>query len=207
MISIVNYGMGNIRSVQNALQFIGAKSRVIGASDEILRSDKIILPGVGSFRAAMENIRKQNLEESLNEAVLKRRIPILGICLGMQLLADLGEEDGLTKGLGWIRGSVKRFPDEKLSIKVPHIGFNTVHFNSANSAMGHDLGAHADFYFVHSYRMVCQDIQDVSSWVDYGEKFVASVHKENIFGVQFHPEKSQNNGLTLLKNFCEWWGR
>jgi len=207
LISIVNYGMGNIRSIQNALQFIGSKSCVIRAGDEILRSDKIILPGVGSFRVAMENIRKQDLEAALNEAVLKRHTPILGICLGMQLLADTGEEDGLTKGLGWIRGSVKRFPDEKLSIKVPHIGFNTVRFNPADSPLYNDLGAQADFYFVHSYRMICDDQEDVSSWADYGERFVASVHKENIFGVQFHPEKSQNNGLILLKNFCEWEGR
>ena len=204
MISIVNYGMGNIRSIQNALKFIGVESRIVRTPDEILKSDKLILPGVGSFRVAMENIRKQNLEEALNEAVLKRRIPILGICLGMQLLADWGEEDGLTKGLAWIRGAVKRFPDEKLSVKVPHIGFNTVRFDSAESSIYDDLGAQADFYFVHSYRMICEDPKATFSWVEYGEKFVAGVHKDNIVGVQFHPEKSQSNGLMLLKNFCKW---
>ena len=202
MISIVNYGMGNIRSVQNALSYVGGASRVVSSPEEILKSSKLILPGVGSFRAAMENIRRENLELPLNEAVLKRGAPILGICLGMQILAEEGEEDGPTKGLGWIRGRVQRFPAEKLSIKVPHIGFNSVEFEPSKPGLFQALGGKADFYFVHSYRMVCAR-EDVSCWANYGEKFIAGVQKKNIFGLQFHPEKSQSNGLSVLKKFLE----
>ncbi len=203
MISIVNYGMGNIRSIQNALEFLGFDSYVASDSQEILASQKLILPGVGSFALAMENIKQKGLFEVLNESVIVKKIPILGICLGMQLLADDGEEDGLSYGFGWIPGSVRRFEADKLSIKIPHIGFNTVYFNQKNNLLFNDLGISADFYFVHSYKMICKDEIYISSWADYGEKFVTSVQKENIFGVQFHPEKSQSNGLKVLRSFCK----
>lgn len=204
MVDIVNYGMGNIRSVENALRYLGHESRVIDSPEQVSKSAKLILPGVGSFRAAMENIRRLGLFEPLDEAVRGKKTPILGICLGMQLLAEHGEEDGPSEGLGWIRGAVLRFPEASLSIKVPHIGFNTAHFETRRNGLFSGLKERADFYFVHSYRLVCEDAGLVSSWANYGERFAASVQNGNIFGTQFHPEKSQFNGLQVLKNFCEW---
>lgn len=195
--------MGNLHSIQSALNYIGFESCLIDYPEQILESEKIILPGVGSFRMAMENIKNRNLLDALNEVVLEKRVPILGICLGIQLLAEEGEEGGLTKGLGWIQATVKRIPAEHLSMKVPHIGFNTVNFVKKNYTLFEGLGTHSDFYFVHSYRMLCKNSDDVSGWAEYGERFVASVQKDNIFGTQFHPERSQSNGLTVLKNFGE----
>lgn len=206
MISILNYGMGNIRSVQNALNYIGIESKVINTSKEVLKSEKLILPGVGSFRLAMNNIRERNLFDALNVAVLEEHKPILGICLGMQLMGEVSYEDGLTKGFGWIKGSIKKFPTEKLSIKVPHVGFNTVYFKKGKNKLYKGLGRKADYYYVHSYRIAYDEYIEVTGWTEYGEKFIASIEKENIFGTQFHPEKSQSNGLKLLKNFAELMG-
>ena len=202
IISIVNYGMGNLRSVQGALSYLGFESRLVSTPEEILQSETLILPGVGSFAAAMANIRRLELESPLNEMVLARGVPVLGICLGMQLLAEVGEEDGPTRGLGWIRGRVERFNLSDPTLKVPHIGFNTATFVPAASSVFNGLGDHADFYFVHSYHLICDRETDVRAWVDYGGPFVAAVERENIFGTQFHPEKSQSNGLKLLKNFA-----
>tara|TARA_B100000315_G_scaffold127921_1_gene117644 strand:+ start:16908 stop:17531 length:624 start_codon:yes stop_codon:yes gene_type:complete len=203
MISIVNYKMGNIRSIQNALDFLEFDSRVIDSPKGILTSKKLILPGVGSFRVAMEHIKSMGLFDALNEAVLEKKAPILGICLGMQLLAIEGEEDGLTKGFGWVPGKVKHFPSKDFSLKIPHIGFNTVYFQNRTKNIFEGLNDHADFYFVHSYRMISEEPEKyVSSWANYGEKFAASVQYKNIFGTQFHPEKSQSNGLIVMKNFC-----
>jgi len=203
LISILNYGMGNIRSVQNALNYIGVENQVITSTSQILESEKLILPGVGSFRLAMENIKKKKLIDPLNEVVLKKKTPVLGICLGMQLMAEESEEDGITKGLGWIKGPIKKFPAEKLKLKVPHVGFNEVFFEKNNKQLYKNLGEKADYYFVHSYRIPYDDCGCISGWSEYGEKFVASVEKDNIFGTQFHPEKSQSNGLIMLKNFAK----
>lgn len=201
MITIVNYRMGNIRSIQNALEYLGVAAQVSSAPYVIAGSDKLILPGVGSFRAAMENLRSMRIVEALNEAVLNKKRPILGICLGMQLLAAEGTEDGITHGLGWITGNVIRFDFQDLSYKVPHIGFNSVHFVPGNNPLYQGMGEHSDFYFVHSYHFACLDSKNVTGWSDYYGRFVASVQHENIFGTQFHPEKSQSNGLKVLKNF------
>jgi glutamine amidotransferase len=201
MITIVNYKMGNIRSIQNALEYLGAVAQVSDDPDVVKDSDKLILPGVGSFRTAMENLRNIGIVDALNEAVLIRKRPILGICLGMQLLAEEGTEDGITRGLGWVAGNVIRFDFNDSSHKVPHIGFNTVHFIQADNPLFKDMGEQADFYFVHSYHFACAASNDVSGWSDYHGRFVASVQHENIFGTQFHPEKSQSNGLKVLKNF------
>ena len=208
MISIVNYKMGNIHSIQNALSYLGVDFRVIDSAEDVLASKKLILPGVGSFRVAMEHIKTMKLFSALNEVVLKQGIPIFGICLGMQLLASVGEEDGLTKGFGWVPGRVRHFSSDRLSIKVPHIGFNAVYFEPKAPNIFKGLDNHADFYFVHSYKMVCEEPErHVSSWVDYGGRFTASVQRENIFGTQFHPEKSQSHGLIVLKNFCKLKGK
>lgn len=202
MISIVNYGMGNIQSIQGALQYLGVENRVVHSPEQVRESERLILPGVGSFAVAMTNIRTGGLIEALNVAVLERKRPILGICLGMQLLASSGDEDGPSDGLGWIPGRVRRIRSDT-SLKVPHIGFNTVYFDESNNKLFSGLGTQADFYFVHSFVLDCSDAANVSSWTEYGERFVSSVHLGNIFGTQFHPEKSQSNGLAVLKRFAK----
>lgn len=202
MITIVNYKMGNIRSVVNALDFLGVPSLVTSSPQEILQSEKLILPGVGSYFVAMQNLQGMNLIEPLNEVALINKRPILGICLGMQLLAESGTEEGEVKGLGWIPGHVKRFNFENASHRIPHTGFNSVQFRSSKSALYNSLGNQEDFYFVHSYHLEC-DEEFVSGWVDYHGRFVASVERGNVYGTQFHPEKSQSNGLMVLRNFAQ----
>lgn len=203
MISIIDYKMGNIRSVQNALSFLGAQHKVVTSKEEILSSQKIILPGVGSFKQAMQNIIEMDLYESIREAATKGEIPLLGICLGMQLLADSGEEDGYSEGLGLIPGKVCKLRIKDNSLKIPHIGFNSV-YAKKGSALFKSLDESTDFYFVHSYHFIVNNEEHISSYSIHGKKFVASVQNENIFGTQFHPEKSQCNGLILLKNFIDW---
>ena len=192
--------MGNIRSIVNALEYLGIPSYVTSSPKEILQSEKLILPGVGSYFAAMQNLQKMNLIESLNEVALIKKRPVLGICLGMQLLAESGIEDGEVKGLGWIPGHIKRFKFENPSHRIPHTGFNSVQFGSKNSQLYTSLENNSDFYFVHSYHMEC-DSEYVSGFTEYHGRFVASVEKNNIYGTQFHPEKSQSNGLMMLRNF------
>jgi imidazole glycerol-phosphate synthase subunit HisH len=201
MISIVNYGMGNIQSIQGALQYLGFESRVVNTPAQIEGSSKLILPGVGSFAKAMANINELHLLTPLNRSVLELNVPILGICLGMQLLADSGDEDGPTAGLGWIHGNVRRLKAKK-EFKIPHIGFNSAYFVDKNSDLFRGLGNKGDFYFIHSYVFDCRYDTDISSWTEYGEKFASSVQHKSIYGTQFHPEKSQSNGLTVLKNFA-----
>ncbi len=201
MITIVNYGMGNLRSIKNALDYLLVPNRVASSPEDILTAKKLILPGVGSFAKAMQNIKSLGLFNPLDIAVNNLKIPILGICLGMQLLADEGDEDGPSHGLGFIQGKVSRFTLAE-QFKLPHIGFNKVNFLPEKRTLFHGLGEFADFYFVHNYRIVCADHKNISSLTIYGETFASSVEKDNIFGVQFHPEKSQSNGLTLLKNFA-----
>jgi imidazole glycerol-phosphate synthase subunit HisH len=195
--------MGNIRSVQNALSFLGAQNKVVTSKEEILNSQKIILPGVGSFKQAMQNIIAMGLHESIRDASIKRKIPLLGICLGMQLLADSGEEDGYSEGLGLIPGRVCKLSIRDSSLKIPHIGFNSV-YAKKESDLFKGLDEPTDLYFVHSYHFKVNNEKHSSSYCIHGEKFVASVQNENIFGTQFHPEKSQSNGLILLRNFIEW---
>lgn len=202
MITIVNFKMGNIRSVVNALNYLGVTCRVSFDPAEIITSEKLILPGVGSFNVAMRNLNEAGLVGPLNEAVLEKKRPILGICLGMQLLAGVGEEDGETLGLGWIDARVERFKSDDPLIRIPHTGFNAVRFSSQGNRLFAPLSNHADFYFVHSYHMVCNRTEDVTGRADYYGEFVASVEKDNVFGTQFHPEKSQSNGLMVLRNFA-----
>lgn len=195
---IVNYGMGNIYSVQSALNFLGFESEYSDDPEKILNADKIILPGVGSFRRAMENIISKGLEDTINETVQIKGKPILGICLGMQLLGTSSTEDGFTKGLALFDGIVERFSD-KYDLKIPHIGYNEIN-PSIGSVLFQNLDAGSDFYFVHSYRMMTQITTGIAT-CNYGERFIAAFEQKNVFGTQFHPEKSQTNGLILLKNF------
>lgn len=199
-IAIVDYGMGNICSIVSTLKYLGVSEVDVSSSYDVLNNaDKIILPGVGAFGKAMSLIRERKLDSMLNELAIVKKKPLLGICLGMQLLGISSTEDGLNTGLGFVNGKVLRFDREKL--KVPHVGINQVKVDSSLK-LYHDFEINPDFYFTHSYRMTSE--QKIHQCMcDYGGEFIASFEKDNIAGVQFHPELSQSNGLKLLKNFIE----
>jgi glutamine amidotransferase len=199
-IAIVDYGMGNIKSITSTLNFLGVEEVVLTHDyDELKCSDKIILPGVGSFAKAMNQIKEKKLDVFLNEIVIKDKKPLLGICLGMQLLGLSSTEDGVNQGLAFVNGTITEF--DKANLKVPHVGFNQVKAGD-KSKLYYNIPEDPDFYFTHSYRMLSSaDINQ--SICDYEGEFIASFELENIAGVQFHPELSQNNGLKLLKNFID----
>ena len=196
-ITIVDYGMGNIYSLQSALKFLGFDSICSNKSEDIINADKVILPGVGSFKIAMDNIIKLKIDKSIKIAVKENNIPILGICLGMQLLGVSSTEDRFSNGLNLFEGEVTKFTDQ--SVKIPHVGFNNIYYPD-NSTLYKGIKMNSDFYFVHSYKMKTNKIKGIG-YSSNGENFVASFEQGNIFGTQFHPEKSQTNGLLLLKNF------
>ncbi len=198
---IVDYGMGNLHSVMAALDYLGVSPEVSGEPATVATADALILPGVGSFHKAMERLESSGLAEAIGEAVTLRRRKILGICLGQQLMAEHGEEDGARTGLGLIGGRVTRLSREG-GRKVPHVGFNQVHY-TGDSRLFAGIASGADFYFVHSYRLQVQDRPGLSALCDYGGDFVAAYEHENIFATQFHPEKSQTNGLVLFANFLK----
>ena len=207
MIVIIDYGMGNLLSVQAALKYLDANSVISRKTEEIATADKLVLPGVGSFAKAMENLRKNNLDAAIRNAVQEKNIPILGICLGMQLLGGSSKENGFNNGLKMIDSPVKRFGEEIQSqneFKIPHVGFNTVRVEG-ESKLYKGMGSKIDFYFVHSYIMPFTQKDFVTGICRHGEKFIASFEEKNICGVQFHPEKSQNNGLQLLINFLTYF--
>jgi len=200
MITIVDYGVGNVCSVMNALSFLGVKSELTSNAERIRCADKLILPGVGTFGFAMARLHRLGLVSVIREAALKHKIPILGICLGMHLFAEIGEEQGECEGLGLIPGRVRHIKNLDSSIKVPHIGFNSITYNrESNIFMGLNEGK--DFYFVHSYQFETSDLYVVAT-VEYSDFYLtAAVESNSIFGLQFHPEKSQSNGLKILNNF------
>ncbi len=202
MIVIVDYDMGNVFSVKNALDALNVESIVSRDPKDLVKADKIILPGVGAFPDGMLNLKKMGLIEVLENEVLKNKKPFLGICLGMQLLASVGEEHALTTGLGWIEGCVKKFSIDGNKFRIPHMGWNDIVPQKDNLLF--DDVKPAIFYFVHSYHLVLGDQSQSTATCDYGEKFVAAVQKDNIFGVQFHPEKSQKSGLSVLENFLKF---
>jgi glutamine amidotransferase len=197
-IAIVDYGMGNIRSVVNALREVGADGELISNPGRIARERKLILPGVGAFGEAMRNLKKNGLDRALDEA-RAAGATILGICLGMQLMFSDSEEDGRHQGLNWIRGSVKRFPDSA-GLRVPHMGWNELRF-AHDSALTAGVGETPDVYFLHSFHCVCADDGDVLARSDYGLPFTAMIERGPLYGIQFHPEKSQQPGLAMLRNF------
>jgi glutamine amidotransferase len=199
-IAIVDYGMGNIRSISSTLSFIGVTDIVVTDNFEILNSsDKLILPGVGSFAKAIETIKVKKIDLYLKDIISNKEIPLLGICLGMQLLSISSDEDGFNLGLGYANAKVSKF--DKLDLKIPHVGFNQVE-ECIKSKLFKFIPNNSDFYFTHSYRMT-SEINLNQSYCHYGEKFIASFEYENIYGTQFHPELSQHNGVQLLKNFIE----
>lgn len=201
-IVIVDYEMGNIRSIENAIKHIGYE-HVISSSlhEDILNADCLILPGVGAFPDAMQHLKDKNLIDPLNEAVSIQKKPVLGICLGMQLLFESSEEKRNTKGLGWIPGLVE-YMEPGQNLRVPHIGWNSL-LVKPNDALFGFLHQDKDFYFVHSLHANC-DQEFILAEFEYGEKMVAAVKNDNVVGMQFHPEKSQKNGLQAMQSFLSW---
>ncbi len=201
MLAVIDYGAGNLRSVLHALKYLGVTDmRLVQAPDELRGADKIILPGVGAFGAGMQQLHRQDLVQPLIEAV-QSGVPYLGICLGMQFLFARSDEMGNHEGLGLLPGYVTRFPSD-MGLKVPHMGWNQLDVRRDCELLAH-IDAKTSAYFVHSYYCVPEDPADVVAVVDYGIPFTAAVQHEHIYGVQFHPEKSQRLGLQVLVNFLE----
>lgn len=201
MLTIVDYNCGNLKSVKRTLDLIGSEAIISSDPKEIALASKIILPGVGHFGNAMSNLESSGIHFALNEAVLEKKTPILGICLGMQIMTSFSEE-GNVKGLNWIDAKVKKFnPKNTLRYKSPHTGWNTVEQNK-NSLLFNGI-IDPEFYFVHGYYVECNQPEDILNTTTYEMQFVSAFEKENIFGVQYHPEKSHKFGQQLIKNFTE----
>lgn len=197
MITIVDYGMGNVASVRNALALLGAEGLLTSKAEDLARATHIVLPGVGAYKDGMDAIRSRGLVPLLRKEVLENKKPFLGICLGMQLLTERGEEGGGAEGLGFIAGTTRKL--EAGGLRLPHIGWDDV-AAKPGALLFADTPSN-DFYFVHSYIVEPADAAVVAATCAYGETFAAAVQKDNIYGVQFHPEKSQKNGLQVLRNF------
>lgn len=197
MISIIDYGMGNLRSVQKALESIGEEAIITSNREEIEKSDGIILPGVGAFPDAMENLKSKGLDKALKDAVLNKK-PILGICLGMQLLFNQGDEVRVCDGLGFLQGKIKKLYGD---VKIPHMGWNSLGIEKKCAILeGIDSGSYV--YFVHSFYAEVKDKENLNAVSFYGMNVPAVVSDNNLFGVQFHPEKSGDVGIQMLKNFA-----
>lgn len=203
MITIVDYGMGNLRSITKALAYQGGNVELTSDPARVFKADKIVLPGVGAFGDGMKNLRDLGLLSVLEVAVREKKKPFLGICLGMQLLAKSSSEFGEHAGLGWLDASVKRF-DAKPGLKIPHVGWNDISINQSDHPLFKGIVSGADFYFVHSYCVGSVPAHQLAATADYGGVFTAAVAWDNIFATQFHPEKSQHSGLQMLKNFISW---
>lgn len=202
-VAIIDYGVGNLTSVRNALLMLDVDAKITDDQKELAAATHLILPGVGSFKEGMEGLKKRGLTSFLQEQVLERKKKILGICLGMQLLAEKGFEHGEEEGLKILSGSVVKIDTSISKVRLPHIGWNTVEKQGGSFRILTDLPDEPIFYFVHSYKFVPEEKSIIAGVVEYGEKVVAMVEKENIFGVQFHPEKSHMDGLQILKIFLE----
>ncbi len=203
MIVIINYGMGNLGSIANMLKKLGAQVMISSDGAVISEADKLIMPGIGAFDQGMKNLAEYGLISLLNRKVLEGKTPILGICLGMQLFTNSSEE-GILSGLGWVEAETLRFKfnESQKTLKIPHMGWNTVKV-CKDSPLFYDMFQEPRFYFVHSYHVVCRNEQVILTKTFYGYDFVSSFVKENIVGVQFHPEKSHKFGIRLLKSFVE----
>ena len=199
MIAIIDYGAGNLQSVKKALDFIGAENVITNDPKVILSADKILLPGVGSFGDAMDSMAKSGLVEIVKECALSGK-PFLGICLGLQLLFEESEESPGVKGLGIFKGKIKRFPND-MGLKIPHIGWNSLEIKQKDGIFK-GIPENAYVYFVHSYYLHAEDENDIATVTNYGIDFHSAVGKNNVFATQFHPEKSGDVGLQILRNFA-----
>jgi glutamine amidotransferase len=204
MIAIIDYGLGNLGSIANMLKKVSARTTISSDPAVIAQANKLILPGVGAFDAGMKNLEARGLIPLLNAQVQEKKVPILGVCLGMQLLSRRSEE-GQLPGLGWLDAETIRFKFDYASanLKIPHMGWNRLTVCQPHPLFA-DIDAEIRFYFVHSYHVVCSDPDNVLAQTTYGFDFTSAVVKDNIMGVQFHPEKSHKFGMRLLKNFAEW---
>ena len=202
MITIINYGSGNIRAIGNIYTRLNIPFKIANSPDETEGAEKIILPGVGAFDETIAMLDASGFRSVLDHEALINGIPILGICVGMQILAKKSEEGSL-QGLGWVDGEVKRINKDLLisKPKIPHLGWNSIKVNKTNDLF-HEVDEELGFYFLHSYYFECADEKDIMSTTTYGNNFASSVNHNNIYGVQFHPEKSHYNGMNLLKNFA-----
>lgn len=209
MIGILNYGVGNLQSVYNAFTYLGEEVFFINAPADFDKAKAIIIPGVGHFKKGIANIIKQGFLDPLNLYVKEKKLPCLGICLGMQLMAEIGFEGGENRGLGWLPATVERIDSntEAFHLRIPHVGWNEIIITKPDSPLFKDM-RRPSFYFVHSYFVNFRNNEDrqeyLSSYTSYGREITASFERENIFAVQFHPEKSQIDGMKLLKNYLEW---
>ena len=199
MIIIIDLNLGNVGSIFNMFEKIGVSSKISNRENDILKAAKLILPGVGAFDSGIEKIKKNNLINSIENKVLDKSTPILGICLGMQMMLESSEE-GKKKGLGWIKGKVTKFTDHNL--KIPHMGWNQVR-KTKNNKLTNNLLSDSRFYFVHSYFANLKDKKNQILQTEYGENFTSAFNLKNIYGVQFHPEKSHKFGMKLLENFSK----
>jgi glutamine amidotransferase len=197
-VAIIGYGMGNIASLYNAFKAIEAEVFVAETANELERAERFVLPGVGAFPKGMEQLHLLGFDEAMRRLVMEERRPLLGVCLGMQLLASVGEEHRLCDGLGFLPGRVVRF--ETKGLRLPHIGWNDTVSRRENPLL-EPVGSNEVFYYVHSYHLVPEDEKNIILTSDYGIEFVSGVQRDNVLGVQFHPEKSHQNGLNLLRNF------
>ena len=209
-ISVIDYGSGNLKSAAKALETaannINLSSKITVTSDpkKIIKSDKIVLPGQGSFRDCYLGIKKiPELHETLNEFVLEKKKPILGICVGMQLFAKTGYESQETKGFGWIDAEVRKINNMNKKLKLPHMGWNEIELKK-DCFLFSNIKNKSHVYFIHSYEFMAKEKDCVIATTNYGNSIIASIEKENIIGTQFHPEKSQKNGLIILENFLKW---
>ncbi|MDZ4726909.1 MAG: imidazole glycerol phosphate synthase subunit HisH [Leptospira sp.] len=202
MILILDYGMGNLRSVQMKIQMLNFQASISRDINSILAADKLILPGVGHFAEGMKNIKEFGILDALHEAVIYKKIPILGICLGMQLLTSFSEE-GSVSGLGWIDASTNKIISKSTEdLRIPHVGWNKV--SQVNKSILFDnIENDTRFYFTHTYAVQCHNKEDSIGETLYGDKFTSVIQKDNIYGTQFHPEKSHMTGLKLIQNFLE----
>ncbi|EMO94824.1 imidazole glycerol phosphate synthase subunit HisH [Leptospira interrogans] len=202
MIGILDYGVGNLKAFSNVLKELNFHHQVVKTAEDLKACEKIIMPGVGSFDSVMDKLAESGIQNVLTDLVIIKKIPVLGVCVGMQILASSSEE-GSKSGLGWIRGRVKKFNFDRSNsvLTIPQIGWNEVSSTRENTLL-ENLEKNPRFYFLHSYYMECEDKKDVIAMADYGGDFACAVNRENIYGTQFHPEKSHHNGVTLIRNFA-----
>ena len=201
MVVVIDYGVGNLRSVFNAFDLFGTDVKISSDAQEVLEAERVVLPGVGAFLCCVENLEKYQLKQAVLEILSEKKKPFLGICVGMQMLATVGYEDGQTDGLGLFEAEVKRFEINE-NLKVPHVGWNKIHLNFEHPVFkGVD---DREMYFTHSYHMSLKAKKNEVAHADYGREFTCAVARDNIVACQFHPEKSGETGLRLIENFLDW---